>query len=357
MADKANVLATLLGEYARQREENRRQERAREQEIRERIPEAGALMDERAALIRVLPGSGTVEDRSERMREINARIRAELTANGYPEDYLQPVYRCPACRDTGYAGEPIHELCTCIRQRMMDAENASERKGGLGAHSFDQFDLSIFSDEPLPDKRDSQRALMARIERSARRYAEDFPATQKPNLIFYGPAGLGKTFVADCIASRVMDRAYLVRRVTAYRMAEIMRKNQYDGSCADAVTDLIDCDLLLLDDLGTEPQTKSNSGYLFQIINERNNADRHTIISTNLMPEQLRGMYGERVASRLLDAGRTVAIQFYGRDMRLEGGKDHGTTESARRAAAGELAGSGRRAAADRRESPGSERN
>ena len=251
------------------------------------------------------------------MRELNGRIRAELTKAGYPEDYLQPIYRCPICRDTGYVGEPVHELCACMKQRIMDAENAGEHKGGLGRHSFAQFDLNVFPDVPIPGEKRSQRDHMRLILRAAQRYAEDFPDNEKPNLIFFGAAGLGKTFVADCIAQRIMERAYLVRRVTAYRLCEIMRKNQFDGSEARAVEGVMDCDLLFIDDLGTEPQTKNTSGYLFQVINERNMNDRHTIISTNLNPERMEGMYEQRVASRLMDVSRTTAIRFYGEDLRL----------------------------------------
>mgnify|MGYP000342762550 FL=1 len=114
-----------------------------------------------------------------------------------------------------------------------------------------------------------------------------------------------------------MERAYLVRRVTAYRLCEIMRKNQFDGSEARAVEGVMDCDLLFIDDLGTEPKMRNTSGYLFQVINERNMNDRHTIISTNLNPERMEGMYEQRVASRLMDVSRTTAIRFYGEDLRL----------------------------------------
>ena len=230
---------------------------------------------------------------------------------------LYTDYRCPICRDTGYVGEPVHELCACMKQRIMDAENAGEHKGGLGRHSFAQFDLNVFPDVPIPGEKRSQRDHMRLILRAAQRYAEDFPDNEKPNLIFFGAAGLGKTFVADCIAQRIMERAYLVRRVTAYRLCEIMRKNQFDGSEARAVEGVMDCDLLFIDDLGTEPQTKNTSGYLFQVINERNMNDRHTIISTNLNPERMEGMYEQRVASRLMDVSRTTAIRFYGEDLRL----------------------------------------
>ncbi len=204
-----------------------------------------------------------------------------------------------------------------IKQRIMDAENAGEHKGGLGKHSFEQFDLNVFPDVSIPGEKRSQRDHMRLILRSAQRYAEDFPDNEKPNLIFFGAAGLGKTFVADCIAQRIMERAYLVRRVTAYRLCEIMRKNQFDGSEARAVEGVMDCDLLFVDDLGTEPQTRNTSGYLFQVINERNMNDRHTIISTNLNPERMEGMYEQRVASRLMDVSRTTAIRFYGEDLRL----------------------------------------
>lgn len=114
-----------------------------------------------------------------------------------------------------------------------------------------------------------------------------------------------------------MERAYLVRRVTAYRLCEIMRKNQFDGSEARAVEGLMESDLLMIDDLGTEPQTKNTSGYLFQVFNERNMSGRHTLISTNLTPDRMGAQYEERVVSRMLDCRMTTAIEFYGRDLRL----------------------------------------
>lgn len=321
--DTSSTIKRLLGEYEKIRTENQREGQRREREIRQGFPAIAALLDERrdrltGSIRTALQGRAVdAESLQGEMRELNGRIRAELTKAGYPEDYLQPIYRCPICRDTGYVGEPVHELCACMKQRIMDAENAGEHKGGLGRHSFAQFDLNVFPDVPIPGEKRIQRDHMRLILRAAQRYAEDFPDNEKPNLIFFGAAGLGKTFVADCIAQRIMERAYLVRRVTAYRLCEIMRKNQFDGSEARAMEGVMDCDLLFIDDLGTEPQTKNTSGYLFQVINERNMNDRHTIISTNLNPERMEGMYEQRVASRLMDVSRTTAIRFYGEDLRL----------------------------------------
>lgn len=321
--DTSSTIKRLLGEYEKIRTENQREGQRREQEIRQGFPEIEALLEERrdrltGSIRAALQGRAVdVEILQTGMRELNGKIRAELTKAGYPEDYLQPIYRCPVCRDTGYVGEPVHELCACMKQRIMDEENRGERKGGLGEHSFEQFNLSAFPDDTIPGRRRSQREHMRLIERAARRYAEDFPENEKPNLIFFGPPELGKTFVADCIAQCVMERAYLVRRVTAYRLCEIMRKNQFDGSEGRAAEGVMESDLLMIDDLGTEPQTKNTSVYLFQVLNERNMNGRHTIISTNLNPEKMSAMYEERVISRMMDCRITTAIEFYGRDLRL----------------------------------------
>lgn len=321
--DTAGTIRRPLGEYEQVRLNNQREGQRRELEAREKSTEVARLLDARRALLtrsmqRAFAG-GRIDtgELTAQIEQVNQAIRDALKQAGFAPDYLQPVYRCAACRDTGYVGEPVHELCVCMKQRIMDEENRSERRGGLGKHSFEQFDLRAFPDDPIPGRRRSQREHMRLIERAARRYAEDFPDNEKPNLIFFGPPGLGKTFVADCIAQRVMDRAYLVRRVTAYRLCEIMRKNQFDGSEARAVEGLMESDLLMIDDLGTEPQTKNTSGYLFQVFNERSMNGRHILISTNLSPDQMWAMYEARVVSRMLDCRTTTAIEFYGRDLRL----------------------------------------
>lgn len=324
--DTSSIIKRLLGEYELQRVANRKENQRREGEAREKSPEVAELLDARQeAMMRTMAQAfarrnvDTKELQAE-IERINRMLRKALAEAGLPEDYLQPVYRCAACCDTGYVGEPIHEFCTCLKQRIMNEENKDEHSGGLGEHSFDQFDLAVFPDTPIAGKKKSQREHMRLILRAAQRYADDFPDNDRSNLIFWGSPGLGKTFVADCIAQRVMERAYLVRRVTAYRLCEIMRKNQFDGSEARAVEGILDCDLLFIDDLGTEPQTKNTSGYLFQIINERNMNEKHTIISTNLSPEKMRTAYEERVVSRMLDTRRTTAIEFYGQDIRLLNG-------------------------------------
>ena len=189
--DTSSTIKRLLGEYEKIRTENQREGQRREWEIRQGFPEIEALLEARrdrltGSIRAALQGRAVdAEVLQTGMRELNGKIRAELTKAGYPEDYLQPIYRCPICRDTGYVGEPVHELCACMKQRIMDAENAGEHKGGLGRHSFAQFDLIVFPDVPIPGEKRSQRDHMRLILRAAQRYAEDFPDNEKPNLIFF----------------------------------------------------------------------------------------------------------------------------------------------------------------------------
>ena len=161
--DTSSTIKRLLGEYEKIRTENQREGQRREQEIRQGFPEIEALLEARrdrltGSIRAALQGRAVdAEVLQTGMRELNGKIRAELTKAGYPEDYLQPIYLCPICRDTGYVGEPVHELCACMKQRIMDAENAGEHKGGLGRHSFAQFDLNVFPDIPIPGEKRSQR--------------------------------------------------------------------------------------------------------------------------------------------------------------------------------------------------------
>ena len=193
--DTSSTITRLLGECENIRTENQREGQRREREIRQGFPAIAVLLDERrdrltGSIRTALQGRAVdAEILQTGMRELNGKIRAELTKAGYPEDYLQPIYRCPICRDTGYVGEPVHELCACIKQRIMDAENAGEHKGGLGKHSFEQFDLNVFPDVSIPGEKRSQRDHMRLILRSAQRYAEDFPDNEKPNLIFLARRG------------------------------------------------------------------------------------------------------------------------------------------------------------------------
>lgn len=331
MMNRENVLRELLAEYENQRALNRREEIRRREEVARRSQAAGALIARReevfyarmrAAFAQPREAQRLADGLQSELERINAALRAELVRLGLPEDYLQPVYRCPICRDTGYVGEPVHEQCACLRQRMLQRLYREEGLAGLERENFAAFDAGVFPDEPLPGQEVTQRAYMERVRALCERYADEYPRAPERNLLFFGATGLGKTFLMNCIAQRVLERGMTVLRVTAYRLVEVMRAQRWDERSAQTARALCTCDLLALDDLGAEPMLENVTiEALYHVLSERIAAERGFVISTNLSLSDLQAAYTERVSSRLLDTRRTRAIRFLGRDVRLAGGR------------------------------------
>ena len=323
---RENVLREVLAQYENQRLENHREEDRRREEVAAKSPRIASLLREReesfyarmrAAFANPKQAMATANTLEEDIRRINAALRAELKKCGYDEEYLQPVYRCALCRDTGYVGEPVHEQCSCLRRRVLEGMLRDENLRGLERENFRTYNELVYSDEIIPEIGRSQREYMDRMRKAAERYAENFLKNEKPNLLFCGKSGLGKTFLMNCIAERVLERGYAVMRLTAYRLIEIMRRYHRNGDDAQLVEEMQSCDLLLLDDLGAEPMIENVTiNYLYYLVNERMSAGKAMIVSTNFSPEELREAYTERVASRLMDQRNTSMLRFVGTDVR-----------------------------------------
>lgn len=323
---RENVLREVLAQYENQRIENHREEERRRAEAAGRSPRIAALLREReesfyarmrAAFASPETAQKTADQLEADLKRINAGLRAELVKMGYDEEYLQPVYRCAQCRDTGYVGEPVHEQCACLRRRTLEGMLRDENLRGLERENFSTYDAAVYSDAIIPEIGRSQRAYMERMRQAAENYADRFPKNEKPNLLFCGKSGLGKTFLMNCIAERVLERGYAVMRMTAYRLVEIMRHYHRNGEEAQLVEEMQSCDLLLIDDLGAEPMIENVTiNYLYFIINERLNANKAMIISTNFTPDELRASYTERVASRMMDKRSAAVWPFRGDDVR-----------------------------------------
>lgn len=314
-------------EYGAQRAQNRAEETRRLSEATARDPMIGGLVADRMRLFRqgaqdALANPARAHDISARLSQriaaMQTELRDRLLALGLPADYLQPIYACEKCHDTGYVGEPVRERCECYGRRMRQRLTRESGSGIDAAETFEAWDDGVFDDQPLAGRPDhTQRTLMRRVREVCEAYADAFPHPARPNLLLFGKSGLGKTYLLNCIAGRVTAGGHEALKITAYQMSERMRASVFDRD-PDAFSQLLSVPLLLLDDLGVEPLYNNITiEHLFTLLNERQLAGRATVLSTNLMLDELRGRYSERVISRVFDRRRTVIIEVLGRDVRL----------------------------------------
>lgn len=318
---RSEILRSLQAEYEQQRLRNSQEEARRLAEATRRCPEIPGLLDARTQIIHqgmrgILGGTVQADQLPRQMEVLNGRIARVLQEGGFPADWLEPVYRCPRCRDTGYVGEPVREMCDCLRrafhQRLYQHVGLSDD----GAQAFETFDLNIFPDKPLTDMPCTQRESMQVIRDICRDYADRYPHAETQDLLLSGPSGLGKTFLMHAMARRLLERGFNVLLISAYHYVDVARK-AYFGGGTEELDSLMTTDVLLLDDLGSEPLMENITiVQLFNLINERRGAGHGTVYSTNLSEKELRGRYTERIASRLTDKHRCDLLLFRGDDVR-----------------------------------------
>ena len=303
---RKEIMQALQQEYEQQRLKNSQEELRRRQEVITRCPEIGQYLAERQNLIfggvrGILNGKAAADDLPARMDVMNKRIADLLRQSGFPADYLDPVYRCKQCRDTGYVGEPIREMCPCLRSAFYARLYREVGLGEKAEQSFAAFDPNVFSDQPLPGKKYSQRQLMDMLRHQCEQYAEKYPSAATMDLLLMGQSGLGKTYLMHAIAKRLLERGFNVMMISAYRFLDVARRAYFSGKQEEMDT-LMDTDVLMIDDMGVEPLMENITiVQWFNLINERQLRGKGTVISTNLNVEELRRRYTERITSRLLD--------------------------------------------------------
>lgn len=313
----ASLHHEIMESYRVQREQNAREEKRRLREVCAKDGELSALIARRHEMI--LEGVRSVfsdvpgGDLGALMTSYNEKIAARLARDGFPPDYLAPVFTCEKCRDTGYVGENARHECVCYLKK------AAEMAGGADARdqTFENFDEAVFPDEEkLEGSSVTQRGLMRLVRGICEEYADDFPRQRPGDLLLYGGSGLGKTYLLSCIAARARERGHDAFCVTAFSALSMLRSAYFSRS--DEAASLFDAELLLLDDLGMEPLMENITiEQIYNLLNERRKRGLSTVISTNLSIRELKARYTERVSSRLLDAGACRVIHLMGRDVRL----------------------------------------
>lgn len=250
--------------------------------------------------------------------DLQVRRGELLVENGYPLEYLDEICSCPKCRDTGvYQAAP----CSCL-DKLYNMELTKELGTLLqsGNECFEDFDLSLYPDTPLPGGSAVPREVMAITLGSCRKFADNFPNVSS-NLLLQGGTGLGKTYLSACIARVVAQKGCSVCYDTAAAALEAFERQKFSRDMDEAeaastrVRRMLSCDLMILDDLGTEMVTPMSISALYTLINTRLVNGKKTIISTNCDDGELSRKYSQQICSRL--AGEFLCLPFVGRDIRL----------------------------------------
>lgn len=324
MAYSEAALARAQRTLKQRQQAHRERQAALRREIFEKIPQAAELDRQlrrtaprilAASLRQGLEGQEALRALREENLARQDQLAALLDQGGYPPDALDELPYCPLCSDRGWRGQA---MCSCLeelcrKEQVRDLSSLLE----LGEQSFDTFRLDYYDRQVWPDKKTSPRENMESVLSYCRNYAEFFGVYPNKNLFFYGSPGLGKTFLSACIARTVAEQGHSVVYDTASNLfaAFEARKFGRDGEAGDQVRRCLDCELLILDDLGSEFTTPFVHAALYEVVNTRLAQGQRTVISSNLDKGALRQRYSPQVASRL--EGAYLFLPFFGQDIRL----------------------------------------
>ena len=325
MAVNPNHLRQASGKLSLLRREHQNRQKEYQARCREQLPELARLdaaiarAVSRAVAAALQHGEDptpAVEAARRDSLALQARRQEVLREAGIDPQSLEDTPYCAKCGDTGRQGR---ELCSCLLELCAE-ENRKElaRRLDLSALRFDRFSLSWYSQRSDPEQGMSPRECMEMVYRLCMDYAGDFPRHPYRNLFLYGGTGLGKTFLSGCIAGEVCAGGHWTVYETAgelFRRCEAA-KFAREPEAEQAVADYEGCDLLIVDDLGSEMNTAFVQSALYQILNQRMLAGKHTVISSNLTMDGVRERYTPQIASRL--EGEFRGLPFLGEDIRLQ---------------------------------------
>lgn len=324
---KARIYEEIFRNYERIRDENKRITDERRKGVYLRFPRVEEI-DREINLLgfqisKAVLNADTQEEKEKYISQIknrNLELVGEkkkiLVKAGLGEDYLEPVYSCRRCKDTGRIG---NERCDCLTKAYRDAiYEKSNIKDILDKENFKSFDLDFYSKQEDRDEGISPYENMKRNLVLCKGFCKNFDKEFK-NLIFYGKPGLGKTFLCSAIAKELLERGKNVVYVSAFDLFKVLEDEKFGRSenidNSEFYEQITHAELLIIDDLGTEFSTIVSTSALFSIINVRFINSRPTIISTNLSLAEIAGQYSERIVSRIY--GEYTVLKFFGDDIRI----------------------------------------
>lgn len=302
----------IMRGYDRLQYQNYRQQCTRVDEVYQKLPRIQEIAESisscsvRQAEKMYDDDPHALSDLKEQLGALRQEKELLLKNAGYPADYLDMHYTCPDCQDTGYIGR---KKCHCFRQQEIRLLYSSSRLDHvLSKENFSTLSYEVYDEE--------QKSSMPAVIRACLDFTETFGQEFK-NLLFYGSVGTGKTFLSNCIAKELLDGGHSVIYFTSFQLFELFSSVGYNDAenfrqCYEA---LLESELLILDDMGTELSNTFTVSKLFQILNERALAQKSTIISTNLSLREFRDVYSERIFSRITSS--YTLLKFTGSDIRI----------------------------------------
>lgn len=323
MALSPNQYHAIMDGYDQIRRQNQMEQERRKEEIYTTIPEVRKI-DEKIVHISVEkgrqmllhPAGNEISSLKEEIYALSMEKINLLAIHQYPTDYLDPIYCCPLCKDTGYIGT---EKCRCFQQQIINILYAqSNLQELIRRENFHTFRLDYYGETSSDPRQLSPRDNMINIVAKSHQFIDAFDRIPGANLLISGNTGVGKTFLTNCIAAELLHRGKSVIYLTAHqffeRLADYTFRREQEN--ADTLSFLLECDLLIIDDLGTELNNGFINSQLFLCINERILHKKSTIISTNLSLKQLSRTYTERISSRIIESYEH--FQIYGEDIRIK---------------------------------------
>ena len=294
---------SIMKDYEQTRDRNRHLTEQRRREVYTKLPEYGRL-DESVGELSVAQAKLLLNGDDEALtrlrlslKDISRRKKELLVSAGYPADYLEPVYTCPDCKDTGYieGDNGLRKKCHCFHQQELDIlYEQSHIRDMIASENFSSLSYEYYQGEDLAHF----RKCVDVCHNFVQNFKQDYH-----NLFFYGTVGTGKSFLSGCIASELLQNGHSVIYFSASGLFDTLARYTFNAGAKEALSgfyeDIYSCDLLIIDDLGTEMTNTFVASQLFSCLNERHFRKNSTIISTNLSLEELRDRYSDRVFSRI----------------------------------------------------------
>lgn len=308
----------IMRMYDTIRTDNRHIQNNRYEEVISTCPEYKNIEDEIISVSMNAASSlisGNAADYHQKLEVLNNRKKECLRSIGKPDDYLDNIYTCPKCKDTGYINQ---QRCSCFNKKAIElVYHDSNLKNITANENFDNFSYKWY-DNTIPNPANGLTPYnnMQQVVSICHSFADNFDK-EFSNLLLFGDTGVGKTFLSNCIAKELLDSAHSVIYLTAIELFKKFEEQDFGNkNNKEAGYDyILDCDLLIIDDLGTEVGNAYTNSKLFYCINERMLRKKSVLISTNLSLSEIRDTYSERVFSRITSCYKILKL--FGADIRI----------------------------------------